>query len=301
VRPMLVNLLGVIINIALDPLLMVTLNMGALGAALATVGAKAAAALVAFLALISPRGEIRLKREQMKPERENLRQILQIGLPTALGSSMMQLGFLLMSRNVLVYGRQAMAAYGVGNKINGLISMPSSAMGSATATITALNIGAEKPERAQKGCRLSIAVSVGFLLIGGLIISRPAVSTALVGIFSEDPEVIGMAAEFLSLMAFWCWTNGFHNSLTGLFQGTGHTEITMLSDASRLWIFRFATLYVCEHILHLGVRSVWLSVVVSNGISAAILYVLYRMGLWKRSRLRIRRKEKEKRQGETDE
>ena len=75
----------------------------------------------------------------------------------------------------------------------------------------------------------------------------------------------------------------------------------MLSDASRLWIFRFATLYVCEHILHLGVRSVWLSVVVSNGISAAILYVLYRMGLWKRSRLRIRRKEKEKRQGETDE
>jgi len=301
VRPMLVNLLGVIINIALDPLLMVTLNMGALGAALATVGAKAAAALVAFLALISPRGEIRLKREQMKPERENLRQILQIGLPTALGSSMMQLGFLLMSRNVLVYGRQAMAAYGVGNKINGLISMPSSAMGSATATITALNIGAGKPERAQKGCRLSIAVSVGFLLIGGLIISRPAVSTALVGIFSEDPEVIGMAAEFLSLMAFWCWTNGFHNSLTGLFQGTGHTEITMLSDASRLWIFRFATLYVCEHILHLGVRSVWLSVVVSNGISAAILYVLYRMGLWKRSRLRIRRKEKEKRQGETDE
>lgn len=301
VRPMLVNLLGVIINIALDPLLMVTLNMGALGAALATVGAKAAAALVAFLALISPRGEIRLKREQMKPERENLRQILQIGLPTALGSSMMQLGFLLMSRNVLVYGRQAMAAYGVGNKINGLISMPSSAMGSATATITALNIGAGKPERAQKGCRLSIAASVGFLLIGGLIISRPAIATALVGIFSEDQEVIAMAAEFLSLMAFWCWTNGFHNSLTGLFQGTGHTEITMLSDASRLWIFRFATLYVCEQILHLGVRSVWLSVVVSNGISAAILYVLYRMGLWKRSRLRIRRKEKEKRQGETDE
>ena len=298
VRPMLINLLGVLINIVLDPLLMVTLDLGATGAALATVGAKAAAACVALAALVSRKGELRLTCGELCPRREHLRQIVHIGLPTALGSSMMQFGFLLMSRTVLTYGSQAMAAYGVGNKINGLISMPSNAMGSATATMTALNIGAGKPERAQKGCRISILCSVTFLFAGGLIISRPAVSRGLVSIFSSDAEVIAMAADFLALMAFWAWSNGFYNSLTGLFQGTGHTEVTMISDASRLWVYRFATLWICENILHLGVRSVWLSVVISNGIAALVLYILYRRGIWRKNRVKTGAKESGKEQEE---
>ena len=301
VRPMLINLLGVLINMALDPLLMVTLNLGATGAALATVGAKAAAACVALTALISRKGELHLTRRELRPRKEYLGKIVHIGLPTALGSSMMQVGFLLMSRTVLTYGSQAMAAYGIGNKINGLISMPSNAMGSATATITALNVGAGKPDRAQQGCRLSIACSVLFLFIGGLIISRPAISRGLVSIFSADEKVIDMAADFLALMAFWAWSNGFYNSLTGLFQGTGHTEITMISDASRLWIYRFATLWFCESILHLGVRSVWLSVVISNGIAALVLYILYRCGIWRRNRVKVGRTEKGKGKATDDE
>ena len=91
-----------------------------------------------------------------------------------------------------------------------------------------------------------------------------------------------MAADFLSIMAFWCWTNGIYNSSIGLFQGTGHTEVTMLVDVSRLWVFRFLTLFLFETVFHMGVRSIWYSVVVSNGISAAVLYVLYRMRIWRK-------------------
>lgn len=294
VKPMLINLLGVLINMLLDPLLMVRLDLRAAGAALATVGAKAIAASVALAALVSKKGELRLNRNDLRPRREQVRQIVHIGLPTALGSSMMQVGFLLMSSTVLSYGKQAMAAYGIGNKINGLISMPSNAMGSATATMTGLNMGAGKIERVQKGCRLSILCSVSFLFVGGLIISRPAVAKGLVGIFSSDEEVVGMAAEFLALMAFWAWCNGFYNNLTGLFQGTGHTEITMISDTTRLWIYRFATLWFCERVLHLGVRSVWLSVVVSNGIAALVLYILYRTGVWRKNRIRTGKEEARK-------
>ncbi len=301
VRPMLINLLGVLINMVLDPLLMVVLNLGATGAALATIGAKAAAAGVALSALVSRRGELHLERSELRPRKNQVRQIIYIGLPTAMGSSMMQVGFLLMSRTVLTYGSQAMAAYGIGNKINGLISMPSNAMGSATATITALNVGAGKPDRARQGCRLSIACSVLFLFVGGLIISRPTISRGLVSVFSADEKVIDMAADFLALMAFWAWTNGFYNNLTGLFQGTGHTEITMLSDASRLWIYRFATLWFCESVLHLGVRSVWLSVVISNGIAALVLYILYRCGIWRKNRVKTGRAEKGKEKATDDE
>ena len=97
-----------------------------------------------------------------------------------------------------------------------------------------------------------------------------------------------MAADFLSIMAFWCWTNGIYNATSGLFQGTGHTEVTMIVDAARLWVFRFMTLFFCESVLHMGVRSVWYSVVVSNAISSFILYVVYRTNIWKKSKIKVK-------------
>lgn len=62
----------------------------------------------------------------------------------------------------------------------------------------------------------------------------------------------------------------------------------MAVDASRLWVFRFLTLWVCGALLGMGVRSVWYSVVISNGISAAILYLLYRLGIWKKVKIKLR-------------
>ena len=285
-RPMLLNLLGICLNLVLDPLLMVYFNLAASGAALATVLAKAVPACIALRLLTRPYELVRVRTADMKPERDNLSDILRIGLPTALGGSTMHFGFLLLSRTVNAYGVAAMAAYGIGNKINGLISLPSNAIGSATATIVGQNMGAGQQDRARHGYRLAMRMAVVFLLVGGLILGQKPVSTAVVRVFAKDEHVVAMAADFLSLMALWCWTNGIYNATTGLFQGSGHTEITMLSDASRLWVYRFATLFFCRSVLHMGVESVWYSVVISNGIAAAVLYILYRAGIWKKNRVR---------------
>ena len=287
-RPMLLNLLGISFNLILDPLLMVTLRMGAAGAALATVFAKAIPALCALVILLRRKDEpVHLDRRLMKPDRASLSAIVRIGFPTAIGGSVMQLGFLLMSRNVMAYGDQAVAAYGIGNKVNGLISLPSTGIGSAVSTIVGQNMGAKQIDRARKGFLISMGCSVAFLFLGGRILSLPSVATAIVNIFSDDPTVIAMAADFLATMAFWCFTNGVHDATCGLFQGSGHTEVPMAVNMTRLWVLRFATLYVCETVLGLGVRSIWYSVVVSNGISAAALVVLYFTGLRKKSRVKI--------------
>lgn len=285
-RPMLLNLFGILINMVLDPLLMFTFGMGVAGAALATVGAKAVPAVIAFVLLQNKNKDVYLDLRRLKFEKEKLINIVTVGLPTAIGGSTMQFGFLLMTRNVLKYGTQAMAAYGIGNKINGLITLPSNGIGSAVATIVGQNVGAGQHDRAQKGYQISMRISVVFLFVGGMILSRPVISTAIVRIFSSDPQVVGMAADFLSIMAFWCFANGVYNSSMGLFQGSGHTEVTMIVDATRLWVFRFASLYICEAWLHMAVRSVWYSVVISNGLSAVALYLLYRTGYWKRKRIR---------------
>lgn len=285
VSPMFLNLTGILLNVILDPLLMIVIHWGAAGAALATVIAKAVPAMISFVILKRDTTGVRIRLKGFRFEKSKMKSILTVGLPTAIGGSTMQLGFLLMSRNVYVYGTGAMAAYGIGNKVNGLITLPSNGIGSAVATIVGQNIGANQIDRAEKGYKIARRVSVIFLFVGGLILSRPFLSEAIVGLFSTDEEVIAMAADFLSIMALWCFTNGVYNSTSGLFQGSGHTEVTMAVDATRLWVFRFATLYVCENWLHMGVRSIWYSVVVSNALSSVILYVVYRTGLWKKKRV----------------
>lgn len=285
VSPMFLNLTGILLNVILDPLLMIVIHWGAAGAALATVIAKAVPAMISLVILKRDTTGVRIRLKGFRFEKSKMKSILTVGLPTAIGGSTMQLGFLLMSRNVYVYGTGAMAAYGIGNKVNGLITLPSNGIGSAVATIVGQNIGANQIDRAEKGYKIARRVSVIFLFVGGLILSRPFLSEAIVGLFSTDEEVIAMAADFLSIMALWCFTNGVYNSTSGLFQGNGHTEVTMAVDATRLWVFRFATLYVCENWLHMGVRSIWYSVVVSNALSSVILYVVYRTGLWKKKRV----------------
>ncbi|MGN0420607.1 MAG: MATE family efflux transporter [Acetatifactor sp.] len=284
-RPMLLNFLGITVNLVLDPLFMVGFKWGVAGAALATIAAKAVPAVIAFILLHNRLELIFLQLRKTRFQKEKLMSILKVGLPTAIGGSTMQLGFLLMSKSVFKYGTQAMAAYGIGNKVNGLISLPSNGIGSAVATIVGQNMGAKQPERAREGYLLSMRMIIVFLFAGGMILSRKPISTAIVSIFSDDREVIAMAADFLSIMAFWVFTNGVYNSTMGLFQGSGHTEVTMAVDVTRLWVFRFATLYVCENILGMGVRSIWYSVVVSNGISAVILFLVYLTGYWRKKRI----------------
>ena len=285
VKPMLLNLLGIGINMILDPLLMVVFRFGVSGAALATVFAKLIPAAVAFILLHGRKNEVYLDLKHLKFEKEKLKDIVVVGFPSAIGGSVTQFAFLLMSKNVLVYGKEAMAAYGVGNKINGLISLPSNGVGSAVSIIVSQNMGADQPKRAQKAYYLSMIGITTFLLIGGFILSRNAVSTSIVKIFSDDEAVIPMAANYLSILALWCFANGVYNSTSGFFRGCGHTEVTMAVDIARLWIFRFATLFFCQKVLHMGVESIWYSVVISNGLAPFTLMIIYLTGYWKKKRI----------------
>ena len=281
VKPMLLNILGVVINMILDPLFIITFNWGVAGAAFATMLAKVPCALIALISLLNRDKLIYINLKGFRFKYPMIHRIVTVGLPTAIGNATMQFGFLLMTKNVLVYGNNAMAAYGIGNRINGIITMPANAMGSAVSTIVGQNIGAGQTGRAVDAYKKSRIIGVVFLFIAGFILSRTVVSTAIVRIFSSDINVIPLAADFLSIMAFWCWTNAIYNNTVGLFNGAGNTIVTMLVDAARIWIFRFATLFVFSYFFHMEERSVWFSVVASNGISASIMYVFYKLGWWK--------------------
>jgi putative MATE family efflux protein len=287
VKPMLLNTLGVIINLILDPLFLIVFKMGIFGAALATLVAKIPCAIIAIIVLSRKSQLIRINFTNFKLDINKIINIFKIGLPTSIGGSTMQFGFMLMTKNVGVYGSVATAAYGIGNKINSLITMPASGLGSAISTIVGQNIGAGNKDRADKAYHITLRIGAVFLLVFGMILSRRVVASTLVSIFTSDKEVVPLATDFLSIMAAWCFTNAFYNVSQGLFNGSGHTLVTMLVDASRIWVFRFLTLWICSSLLHMGVESVWYAVVVSNATSAIILYILYFTGLWKKEVVKI--------------
>ena len=283
IRPLLLNILGVSVNLILDPLFLMTFHWGIRGAAAATLIAKIPSAVIAFAALRGRKQLIRIDFKGFHFERSKMMSIIKIGLPTAIGGSTMQLGFLLMTKNVNVYGDTSITAYGIGNKINSIITMPANGI----STIVGQNFGAGNIKRADKSYHYALRIGAVFLLIAGLILSRPFIAEPIVRIFTTDDSVVPLATQFLSIMALCCWTNAFYNVTTGLFQGSGHTLITVTVDATRIWIFRFVTLWFCSTILHMGVESVWYAVVVSNATSALILYLLYWTGIWKRSTVKI--------------
>lgn len=289
IRPMLLNVLGVSVNMILDPLFLMVFGWGISGAALATLIAKIPSAVLALLILTRKGQLIQIHFKGFQFEKSKMLSIIKIGLPTAIGGSTMQFGFLLMTKNVNAYGTTATTAYGIGNKINSIITMPANGIGSAISTIVGQNFGAGNIKRADKAYHIALRIGAVFLFVFGMILSRPFIAEPIVRFFTSDEAVVPLATDFLSIMAMCCWTNAFYNVTQGLFQGSGHTMITMLVDASRIWVFRFLTLWICSTILHMGVESVWYAVVVSNATSALILYILYWTGIWKRRTVKIDR------------
>jgi putative MATE family efflux protein len=289
VKPMLLNALGVTVNMILDPLFLIGFKWGIGGAAFATLLAKIPSAVIALLILRSRNQFIRINFKDFHFDRYKILSIFKIGLPTAIGGSTMQLGFLLMTKNVNSYGTTATTAYGIGNKINSIITMPANGIGSAISTIVGQNFGAGNIKRADKSYHIALRIGAVFLFITGMILSRSFIARPIVSFFTTDEAVIPLATDFLSIMAFCCWTNAFYNVTQGLFQGSGHTMITMAVDATRIWIFRFLTLWFCSAILHMGVESIWYAVVVSNATSALILYILYWTGIWKKRTIKIQK------------
>lgn len=283
ISPMLLNGLGVITNMIIDPLFIIVFKWGISGAALATLISKIPCAVIAIILLKNKNNRLYIDLKNFKFHIDKFKKIVSVGLPSAIGNSTTNLGFLLMSVNVSKYGAAAIAAYGIGNSVNGIIFTPAIAMGSALSTIVGQNLGAGQPKRAKKSYIITVFMSVSFLLIGGILIAL--VSENIAHIFSDDSEVIKLGTDFILALALGTWITGIYNSALGAFQGAGYTKITMIVDSARLWIFRFGSLFIMESFLNMGVKSIWYSVVASNAISSIIMLLLSCFKDWTKSSL----------------
>jgi len=190
------------------------------------------------------------------------------------------------------------AGYGIGVRIFSVIFLPAIAVSQGVETMVGQNIGAGKPDRA--GQAAHFASKATFLIlgaVGGVIFLVPEPISA---VFTNDPEVIRVGAEFLRYVALTFGCIGVIRAYTGAFRGAGQTLVAAaiavvflggirlpVAAALAYGIGPYAidiggvALAVPALLTALGPPGVWWGFVVSNIAGAAIAYAWFRRGTWR--------------------
>ena len=283
VGPMQVNLMTVILNVVLDPILIFGLGpfpeMGVVGAAVATVLSRALASGIGLARLFRGRNGFRLTAGNMVPDASMIRKILKVGLPVGLGQLGTSFGFTFMIGIVNSFGSAMTAAFGVGNRIIHMAMVPAMGLSQANATAVGQNLGAGSPERAERS-------SYSALLLIGVILLPMALCMFFFGgdiarAFVDDPEVIELGRTMFRVTTPSVFVFGFVLVLLGSFQGSGYTVPVMVLNMSRLWALRIPGAYLLAYTAGMGPMGIWWAMFISNTVTAVSGFIWFRTGTWK--------------------
>ncbi len=285
--PMLVDGLGVGLNIVLDPILINGYfgfpQMGMVGAALATVVTNGVASSIALYLLFRGVAGLKLKREYLRLKSAFVKKIFRIGLPASLGQFSTALGFLMLMWIIasLPNSTVALAAYGVGDRILDMAFIIINGIGVGMATVIGHSLGAEKYGRAREAFREALKLTFAILLLEVIIIV--GLREQLIAFFIPgSPEVIQEGALFLLIFSLSVPFFGIIVTVEGLYEGAGYTVPIMVMDIVRLWAFRVFFSFLLGIILGLGSLGVWIGMAISNVATGILAILFYFSGSWRR-------------------
>jgi len=307
VTPMLVMFGSVVLNIALDPILIFGFDgnplfgmlglrgleasllatsgytgSGITGAAIATVFSRALAFVVGIAVMIEGVRGVRIRPSQMWPDVEYLRRLLDIGVPASIEGTGRALSVNLLLLVVGMFPTTVVAAYGIGVRVFSVIFLPAIAVARGVETMTGQNIGAEKPERA--GAAADFAAKWMLVILSGAGVVALLAPRPIIAVFTNDPEVVRVGADFLRFVAPSFGFIGVMRAYTGSFRGAGKTLIAAAISVIMLGFIRIPVAYVAS--LDLGSTGIWLAFPISNVAGALIAYAWYRRDTWRTGSVR---------------
>jgi putative MATE family efflux protein len=268
---------SVLLNLVLDPLMILGWGpvpaLGVYGAALATVLTRGLGFVVG-LELLRRRGGIRLDLSLPVA-----RTIARIGLPTMLTGVLFSLIYMLLVRIVGRFGTPAIAALGVGHKIEGISYMICIGFGLAAETLVGQNLGAGQPARAREAGWLTARIaSVPTCVLALVFMLVPSV---LVGIVTDDSAVIRDASLYLRAAGVAQLAMAFENVLEGALTGAGYTLYTMLVVVG-LSALRIPLAELVAG--PFGLAGIWWMLALTAMARAAAMTSLWHWGGWEKAR-----------------
>lgn len=258
--------------------------MGVRGAAMGTFVARIVGSILGWGALMSGRFVVKVYLKNMiRPKWKIGKQIMRIGLPTA---------FQGLSRNIsrflifAILARTAMAdaavpAYVIGTNLNQYALMPGLAIGTAAATLSGMNIGADKLKRAYRTGR--VCAILGSILMGLLALIFVVFSDPFIKFFLNEPspEILSIGKSFLIIIGLSEPLHAVTISLSRTMQGAGYTRYPFLVTLVSWLLIRVSLAYLLALVFDLGARGVWIGISISTIVSGILITIVFRRGSWR--------------------
>jgi putative MATE family efflux protein len=266
---------SVVATLVLDPVLILGLagapSLGIAGAAIATLTTRALVFVVG-LVILRRRGMLVMAR----PRVDSMRAIVRIGLPTATTGVVFALIYVAIARIATPYGTPALAALGIGHRVESWLFMVGVGVGASVAAIVGQSLGAGDPTRAERAGW----VSVGYVSILGVVVCvlQLLFAERMAGIFTGDPLVIAEGSRYLRIAA---WSQLFITAeivLEGALGGAAATFPPMItSTAITAARIPLATLVVSRW----GTTGLWWTISLTAVGRGIAMMALWRAGGWK--------------------
>jgi len=281
--PMIVVAGTVFLNFFLDPLFILGWGpvpaFGVVGAAWATIGSQGLAGVVGLFILFSGRYGIHLRPRDLVPEREMVRKILKLGIPSSIEQSTRALGIAVMMLLVTSFGTTVIASYGIGSRILSFVIIPAMGLSMATSTVVGQNVGAKQDDRAKAGAKIGMWAGFWGLTAAGAILwlfAEPITAAFVPG----EPEVIQLGTHFMHIMAPAFGFFGVQMVMSGALAGGGNTMAAMALSILSFWVLRFPVAWVLSVPGGLGPDGIFWSFPISNVLAGGLSVAWFLRGSW---------------------
>jgi Na+-driven multidrug efflux pump len=256
-------------------------GLGVAGAAIATGFSRLLSAVVGFWVMVRRNGmHDLLRRSSYAADRRVAREVLRVGLPAGSSTLLYAVIAACLTKIIAGFGQDALGAYSIGFRgVEGVSFMVVLGFGAATATVVSHAVGAGDFVRARRaghvGTAMACAVMVGATL---LFLSLPE---QLVGLFTDDLEILAMAVSYIGLMAFCQVPQALEMVYADAMAGAGSsTRAALVSIPGNLLRLPLALWLALG--LGLGLEGVWYAIVTSSALKGLGMAWLYAGGSWEK-------------------
>ena len=227
--PLVFLTLASVLNIILDLVLIIVIQMGVAGAALATVISQAISGVGCVIYSYFKFEILHTTKEERKVSREYMKTLCGMGIPMGLQYSITAIGSVILQSAVNTLGSDAVASMTAGSKIAMFFCCPFDALGSTMATYGGQNVGAGKIDRISAGLKSCSILGIGYSILAFIVLLFTGEYLAMFFVSNASAEVISNAHLFLIINSAFYIPLAFVNIVRFLIQGMGYSKFAILA------------------------------------------------------------------------